>query len=44
MEKRTKEIGIRANGATIVEVIKLMSADFIKLLAIAAPQALFQLV
>jgi putative ABC transport system permease protein len=36
LEKRTKEIGIRkVMGATTAEVIKLMSADFIKLLAIA---------
>ena len=36
LEKRTKEIGIRkVMGATVSEVIKLMSADFIKLLAIA---------
>lgn len=37
LEKRTKEIGIRkVMGATVSEIIKLMSADFIKLLAIAA--------
>ncbi|MBD2704220.1 ABC transporter permease [Spirosoma sp. BT702] len=36
LEKRTKEIGIRkVVGATTFEVIKLMSNDFIKLLAIA---------
>ncbi|MFN8353334.1 MAG: FtsX-like permease family protein [Spirosomataceae bacterium] len=35
-EKRTKEIGIRkVMGANTLQVIKLMSADFIKLLAIA---------
>jgi len=37
LKKRTKEIGIRkVMGATVSEVIQLMSADFIKLLAIAA--------
>lgn len=37
LEKRTKEIGIRkVMGATAAEIIQLMSADFIKLLAIAA--------
>lgn len=36
LEKRTKEIGIRkVMGATAAEIIQLMSADFIKLLAIA---------
>lgn len=36
LEKRTKEIGIRkVMGANAAEIIKLMSADFIKLLAIA---------
>ncbi|HEY1055732.1 MAG TPA: FtsX-like permease family protein, partial [Emticicia sp.] len=36
LEKRTKEIGIRkVLGADISEVIRLMSRDFIKLLAIA---------
>lgn len=36
LEKRTKEIGIRkVMGANVTEVIRLMSADFIKLLAIA---------
>ncbi len=37
LEKRTKEIGIRkVMGANVAEVIRLMSADFIKLLAIAS--------
>lgn len=37
LEKRTKEIGIRkVMGANIAEIIKLMSADFIKLLSIAS--------
>lgn len=37
LEKRTKEIGIRkVLGANVAEVIKLMSADFIKLLSIAS--------
>jgi putative ABC transport system permease protein len=41
LEKRTKEIGIRkVMGATGSEVIKLMSADFIKLLAIATAIAI----
>ncbi|RRB02645.1 ABC transporter permease [Larkinella rosea] len=36
LEKRTKEIGIRkVIGATTLEIIKLMSNDFIKLLSIA---------
>lgn len=36
LEKRTKEIGIRkVLGANVSEVIRLMSRDFIKLLAIA---------
>ncbi|MEZ0610827.1 permease prefix domain 2-containing transporter [Fibrella sp. WM1] len=36
LEKRTKEIGIRkVMGATVFDVIKLMSVDFIKLLTIA---------
>ncbi|GAB3916697.1 ABC transporter permease [Larkinella terrae] len=36
LEKRTKEIGIRkVIGATAFEIVKLMSNDFIKLLAIA---------
>jgi putative ABC transport system permease protein len=37
LEKRTKEIGIRkVMGATIAEIIKLMSADFIRLLSVAS--------
>ena len=41
LEKRTKEIGIRkVIGATTFEVIKLMSNDFIKLLAIATTIAI----
>ncbi|MDF7815948.1 permease prefix domain 2-containing transporter [Runella sp. MFBS21] len=37
LEKRTKEIGIRkVIGATAEEVMRLMAADFIKLLSIAA--------
>ena len=36
-EKRTKEIGIRkVIGATAEEVMRLLAADFIKLLSIAA--------